>query len=115
MLRSIQRNVTWLSLDEGDNASVRFPTYFIAALQEIDESFGKETRVLLQSPDPLTLNIVMTTLLIEITAIAFPFVLAIDDYQVIQTRSIHNLLNFLVAHQLGLMHLVLVTRKDPPC
>ncbi len=93
-LRKIHRKVTWLLLDEGDNDPARFLTYFIAAVQVIDEPFGKETQALLQSPEPPASNILMTTLLNEISAIAFPFVLAIDDYQVIQTRSIHDLLNF---------------------
>ena len=113
-LRSVKRPVTWLSLDEGDNDPARFMAYLIAALQMVDEQFGYETRSLLQSPEPPAANILMTTLLNDITAIGLPFILAIDDYQVIQTRSIHDLLNFLVAHQPDQMHLVLVSREDPP-
>ena len=113
-LRTIERPVTWLSLDEGDNDPARFLTYLIAALQIVDERFGVEVQALLQSYEPPAPNIVMTTLVNEVAAIATPFILVMDDYQAIQTRSIHDSLNFLVAHQPGLMHLVLVSREDPP-
>jgi LuxR family maltose regulon positive regulatory protein len=55
-----------------------------------------------------------TTLLNELTVISLPFILAIDDYHVIQTQSIHQLLNFIVEYQPGQMHIVLLTREDPP-
>jgi len=33
--------IAWLSLDEGDNDLMRFLKYFIAALTQIDTTFGK--------------------------------------------------------------------------
>src|SRR5512136_2897170 len=36
-----KRPTAWLSLDEGDNNPTRFLTYFVAALQTIDEAIGK--------------------------------------------------------------------------
>ena len=106
--------MTWLSLDEADNDPARFLRYFLAALQIIDEQAGKETRALLQAPEPPSQDSLMTTLLNELTAPAMPFIFALDDFQVIQTLSIHKLLNAVVEHQPGQMHLVLITREDPP-
>jgi LuxR family maltose regulon positive regulatory protein len=42
-LRGVQRAVTWLSLDEADNDPAQFLSYFLTALQVIDERTGKET------------------------------------------------------------------------
>jgi LuxR family maltose regulon positive regulatory protein len=113
-LREAQVPVTWLSLDEADNDPARFLSYLLAALQVIDEQAGKDTRTLLQAPEPPSQDSLMTTLLNELTAIASPFILVIDDYHVIQTLSIHQLSTFIVEHQPGQMHLVLLTREDPP-
>ena len=112
-LREAQRSVTWLSLDEADNDPARFLRYFLASLQVIDKQAGKETGLLLQAPEPPAQEVLMTTLLNELAAISQPFVLAVDDYQIIQTMSIHQLLNFIVERQPGQMHLVLLTREDP--
>jgi len=113
-LRGSQHSVTWLSLDEADNDPSRFLSYFLATLQIIDEKAGKETRSLLQAPEPPSQDALVTTLLNELTAISTPFVLALDDYQFIQNLSIHKLLNAVVEHQPRQMHLVLITREDPP-
>jgi len=113
-LRTSRNAVTWLSLDEADNDPARFLNYFIAALDVFDEQVCKKTRLLLQEPQPPPQDLLMTTLLNELTAISIPFVIAIDDYHFIQTLSIHQLLHFIVEYQPPQMHLVLLTREDPP-
>lgn len=40
-LRQIDWPAAWLSLDEGDNDSARFFTYFIAALQQVNSQIGQ--------------------------------------------------------------------------
>lgn len=112
-LRETHRAVTWLSLDEADNDPARFLSYFLAALQVIDGQAGKEARSLLQAPQPPSQDSLMTTLLNELTTISIPFVLAMDDFHVIETHSTHKLINFIVEHQPGQMHMVLLTREDP--
>lgn len=113
-LRETQRAVIWLSLEEADNDPARFLSYFMEGLQEIDERIGKETRRLLQVPQLPSQELLATTLLNELTAIDSGFILVIDDYHVIQTLSIHQLINFILEHQPGQMHIVLLTREDPP-
>jgi len=49
----IDNRIAWLSLDEGDNDPVRFLSYFIAALNQIegiDPTFAKGALSMLQSP-----------------------------------------------------------------
>src|SRR5437764_4109239 len=56
----------------------------------------------------------MTTLIIEITAIADHFVLVLDDYHVITAPSIERAVTFLLDHLPEQMHLILASRIDPP-
>ena len=113
-IRGLQAKSAWLSLDETDNDPARFLTYLIAALQLIDKRIGDKTRPMLQSPQPLPPKLVMTTLLNEIAIVATSFILVLDDYHLIQALPIHSQLDFLVEHQPPLMHLVIITREDPP-
>jgi LuxR family maltose regulon positive regulatory protein len=113
-LRDVTQAVTWLSLDDMDNDPARFLTYFLGALQQIDKRVGHETKALLQAPQPPPAEILMTTLINDISSISRSFIFAIDDYHVIQTLPIHQQLSFILEHQPGQMHLVLMTREDPP-
>jgi LuxR family maltose regulon positive regulatory protein len=113
-VQGLQTKSAWLSLDEADNDPVWFLTYLLAALQQIDRSIGEKTRPMLQSPQPLPPEVVLTALVNEIAIIPTPFILVLDDYHLIQTLHIHRQLDFLVEHQPPQMHLVIITREDPP-
>ena len=113
-VRNSQAKSAWLSLDETDNDPTRFLSYLLAALQLIDECVGKKSGAMLLSPQPLPPDLVLTTLLNEISTISAPFILVLDDYHLIHTLTIHSQLDFLVEHQPPAMHLVIITREDPP-
>ncbi|HMR97767.1 MAG TPA: LuxR C-terminal-related transcriptional regulator [Anaerolineales bacterium] len=116
------RPVAWLSLDEGDNDPARFTTYLIKALQTLALSQAKESKagigegllVALQSPQPLQIETILTTLLNEITTIPENFLLVLDDYHLIDSQTVDQSLAFLIEHKPPQMHLVIVTREDPP-
>ncbi len=115
----------WLSLDENDNDLVRFFSYVIAALQQIDTSIGQAVQAMLQSPQPPPIEFLMTALINEISAAeilateisATPAdarrVFVLDDYHLIDTQPIHEALTFLLDHLPPQMHLVIATREDP--
>ena len=42
------------------------------------------------------------------------FILVLDDYHVIETQSLNQALTFLIEHLPPQLHLVIVTREDPP-
>ena len=113
-LHSVETKTAWLSLDKSDNDPARFLAYLIAALQQIDGSIGEKTRAMLQSPQPLPPEIVLTALINEIAELSASFILVLDDYHVIESMPIHQQLAFLVENQPLQMHLVIVTREDPP-
>lgn len=110
-----QHPVAWLSLDEGDNDPARFLTYLIGALQTIVPTLGEGALRLLQtSQAPLPLEAILTVLLNEITTLAERFILVLDDYHSIDAKAVHDTVSFLVAYLPPQIHLVIVTREDPP-
>ena len=110
---SCERPVAWLSLEEGDNDPTRFLTYLITALQTIVPNIGVEALRLLQSPQPPSIESVLTILLNEITTIPENLVLVLDDYHVIENKAVDTALTFLLEHTPPQMHLVITTREDP--
>jgi LuxR family maltose regulon positive regulatory protein len=106
----------WLSLDNDDNELARFFTYFIAALQMEEDSWGQAAISLLQSPQtPPPENII--TLLINDLAFSplrSPIILVLDDYHVIRNQAIHQALTFLLNNAPPDFQLAITTRSDPP-
>src|SRR5512141_638150 len=67
-----ERPVAWLSLDDGDNDSTSFLTYFVRALQTISANIGGGALAALhasQSHPPPT-ELILTTLINEITVLS---------------------------------------------
>ncbi len=108
------RPATWLSMDESDNDPARFLTYLVAALQKVNPAIGTATQAMLQAPQPPAPEVLLTALINDIAATPMPFVLVIDDYHAIQTLAIHQHLIFLLDHLPAQMHIVLISREDPP-
>ncbi|MCJ7520278.1 MAG: AAA family ATPase, partial [Anaerolineaceae bacterium] len=112
-IAACNRPVAWLSLEEGDNDPTRFLAYFVAALQTIEPNIGAEMLSALQNPQMPPIELLLTTLLNEITAISHNFVLVLDDYHVIDSKPVDEALTFLLEHLPPQMHLVITTREDP--
>jgi LuxR family maltose regulon positive regulatory protein len=116
-----ERPVAWLSLDQGDNDPVRFISYLIAALQTlvlsgvegIKQGIGESLLQALHSQQAPSTEAILTALLNEIAAITDNFFLVLDDYHVIDSKSVDEALAFLVEHQPPQMHLIIATREDP--
>ena len=110
------RPAAWLSLEPGDNDPARFLTYLIAALQTLatDGKPGEALLAALQVPQPPPSEAILTALLNDIAAWPAHFVLVLDDYHLIEAMPVEQALGFLVEHLPPQMHLVIVTREDPP-
>ncbi len=111
-----KRLVAWLSLDEGDNDPTCFLTYLVAALQTVAPKIGEGILSILHAAQsqPPPIELLLTTLLNELTTISDNFILVLDDYHVIETQSLNQALTFLIEHLPPQLHLVIVTREDPP-
>lgn len=105
--------VAWLSLDDGDNDLKRFLVYFIAALQTIIPTIGEGVLGPLQSPQPPSMESILSTLINEISTVPDQFVFVLDDYHSIDSKPVDKVLTFLIEHLPPQMHLVIATREDP--
>jgi LuxR family maltose regulon positive regulatory protein len=108
------RQVAWISMDEGENDPVQFLTYLIAALQQIDHHVGQTVLQILRSPQLPPLQRLVISLINDISAVGAMATLVLDDYQLIHSKSVHEILQFLLEHQPPFMHVVITTREDPP-
>jgi LuxR family transcriptional regulator, maltose regulon positive regulatory protein len=106
--------IAWFSMDEGDNDPVRFFTYLVAALQQIDATVGQAVQSLLGMQQIPPIEGLMTVLINDLTESPVPFSLVLDDYQLIHTASLQEAMAFLLEHQPPQMHLFIATRADPP-
>ena len=126
-LQNSGRSFAWLSLDKEDNEAPRFWSYFIAALQTMDEALGKAVLSIVGSSSSFTnfntlapdisskdwAKGMLTGLINEIAATGRELVLTLDDYQYIDTQVIHEGITFLIEHCPSNLHLVILTRQDP--
>jgi LuxR family maltose regulon positive regulatory protein len=104
----------WISLDAGDNDPVRFFRYVVAALQTIEPYVGQATRGLLQSPQSPSLESVLTVLINELCSLPDQVALVLDDYHLVSAVDVHEAVGFFLEHLPPQVHLVLLTRADPP-
>jgi LuxR family maltose regulon positive regulatory protein len=109
--------VSWLSLDAADDDPGRFFAYLVAAPQEVDANLGRGIEGVLRSGQLPPTDVISVTLINDILRaqrIGGRFLLVLDDFHVIQDPSTLQVLEGLVANPPQPLHLVLLTREDPP-
>jgi len=105
----------WVSLDESDGDVRMFLSYVLAAIQSLFPETELSTEVFLESNQNPSASVLARYLLNDLDQISEPFILVLDDYHLIAGRSsVHGLLTEVLAHPPRTMHLVLLTRRDPP-
>jgi LuxR family maltose regulon positive regulatory protein len=105
---------TWLSLDGGDNDPIRFLQYLIAAVVLIAPGIEEDAIGMLQGIQPAQFESVINLLSNELASFSDPFILVLDDFHVIHSEAVLKILSYLLEHQPPQMHLVLLSRTDPP-
>ena len=106
--------VAFLSLDEADNEPVRFWSYVLTAFDTLTDGVGDAMIAALQSQQPPPIETLLTDLINKLNHLPFPAVFVIDDYHHVTDSGIHAGLYFLLQHLPPRLHLVIVTRSDPP-
>lgn len=105
--------VAWLSLDKNDNQTERFLNYLVAALQEADNTVGREAAQLMAGMQQAPPEAVLTSLINDLDITGREIVLVLDDYQFISNQAVHGEVAFLLEHCPNTFHLVIATRSDP--
>ena len=107
--------LVWYMLDPSDNDPSTFFDYLLTGIATQLPGFGSATRTLLSDPHAITrIEHVATVLLNELTEARSPLAILFDDYHAITVPPIHTALDLLLAHLPPHIHLVILTRTDPP-
>jgi len=101
----------WISLDERDNTLPQFLHYFVQALCEI---FPDSFKAILDRIKVNRLQNVVEDLINEIEDLDQQFVMVLDDYHMITVQEIHTFIENILRHPPASMHLMVITRFDPP-
>jgi LuxR family transcriptional regulator, maltose regulon positive regulatory protein len=106
--------VAWLSLDPDDNDPARFWRYVVAALERAGVPVAERVGSLSPQGGEASSHAVVTALINQLEALPDEVALALDDYHVIESASIHDGVAFLLNHLPPQLHLVIAGRSDPP-
>ena len=106
--------VAWLSLDAEDNDPQRFLTNVVAAVQATAPHVGADAAALLQTSGAAAARGVVVSLLNDLDGLDGTFVLAIDDYHLIESPEVHGAMAFLLDHLPAYAAVAITTRADPP-
>jgi LuxR family maltose regulon positive regulatory protein len=107
-------HVAWVSLDAGDNDPVRFWRYVVSACGAFDPGIGDSSLALLQTSQQPAFEAVLTAFINELAGLPGKCVLILEDYHLITARPVHETLTFWLDYLPPALHVVMLTRGDPP-
>jgi LuxR family maltose regulon positive regulatory protein len=108
--------VAWVALEPADNDLIRFWRYVMTACVafQADAPFAQ---FLAPQSRPFTrrsLEMLLATFVNELASLAYGGILVLEDYHVIHVPAIHEMMTFLIDHLPPTLHIILITRTDPP-
>jgi LuxR family maltose regulon positive regulatory protein len=105
---------SWLALEPADSDLGRFLQYLAAALEILKPGLTGEVYPILQSPELPGHEVILSIMINHLSSLQETAVLVLDDVHLIENPSIHTALTFLLDHLPPRLHLVLLSRADPP-
>ena len=110
-----QAPVAWLSLDEHDDEPRRFWRYLVGALERTILSPSEAIHRFLDDPETSHPEGALTALINTLIEDGIEeCVLVLDDYHLIEEPEIHRQMTFLVEHGPPSLHLIMLSRTEPP-
>ena len=107
--------VAWLSLDEQDDEPRRFWSYVIGALEHTLLGHQDGIHRYLDAPEDEHIEGALTAFINTLIEQSIEDAnLILDDYHLIRNPDIHRQMTFLVDHAPPALHLVLLSRTEPP-
>ncbi|HEX2202445.1 MAG TPA: tetratricopeptide repeat protein, partial [Longimicrobium sp.] len=103
----------WVSLEPEDDDPVRFWRYVLAAADGVGADAGAAASRLLQAQQP-PWEAVLVAFLNALSALPERRVLVLEDYHALAAERIHEQVAWLVDHLPPTLHLVVVSRAEPP-
>jgi LuxR family maltose regulon positive regulatory protein len=108
------RAFTWLSLDGGDSDPVRFWRYGVEALRRVEPAIGEQSLATLGVPGASLIEAFLPLLLNELTALARPTVLVLDDYHLVTNAQVAVSLSYFLEHLPPTLSLAIASRSELP-
>lgn len=110
----LENRAAWYSLDEDDNDPARFFAYLAASLRTVEPDSVSTLDSALEagSANPRELTVALLHDLAEFSSKSV--VLVLDDYHHITQQPIHDAVAYLIDHLPNNIHLVFISRADPP-
>lgn len=109
-----ERPHVWFTFDSADDEPGRFLLHLVAALRRLQSDLAEALFTALQAGQMPPIDLVVATLLNAIALWPDTRILVLDDLQILQHPAVLEILGALLQHQPPNLHLVLVTREDPP-
>jgi LuxR family maltose regulon positive regulatory protein len=109
-----RERVAWVSLDSGDNDPARFWHYVISACRSFDAELGRSALATLHTSQLPSFEVLLTTFINELAQLPYHCVLVLEDYHVVSSPEVHATVTFLLDHLPATLHLILMTRSEPP-
>ena len=103
----------WFSIDKGDNDPVEFLSYIISGIQSIQIEFGQSALQILKSPNKPANESITGLLINDMLNINQDILLVLDDFHLINSSEISQLVDYLLQHIPGNIHIAILTRSDP--
>jgi len=104
----------WLALDPGDNDPERLVRYLLAAIEASTTHRLRRSAALLAAPTPPPFEYLCEVFVSELAAVEAPLILVLEDYHALASKQVHGLLERLVQTMPPSMHLLVLSRVDPP-
>ena len=104
----------WVSLDSGDDDPKRFWRYLLLAADQAGSTAGAAALRRLDAAGSDVLRDVLPAFVNELTSSESPLVLVLDDYHLVTSAQVHNSVATLLDRSPPQLHLMLITRADPP-
>ena len=104
----------WVSLDGGDNDPKRFWRYLLLAAGQADSAAGAAALRRLDAAGSDVLRDVLPAFVNELAIAQASLMLVLDDYHLITSAQVHASVATLLDRSPPQLHLMLITRADPP-
>jgi ATP/maltotriose-dependent transcriptional regulator MalT len=104
----------WVSLDGGDNDPKRFWRYLLLAADQAGSAAGAAALRRLDAAGSDVLRDVLPAFVNELASAEAPLVLVLDDYHLVTSAQVHSTVATLLDRCPPQLHLLLITRADPP-
>jgi LuxR family maltose regulon positive regulatory protein len=108
------RPFAWLTVDASDNEPLRFCTYLIEAIRQVEPSIGENLGNLLMRRRVSLRGAVIPQLLDELAILPRRIVIVLDDFSQLTERVCLEAIDEFVENLPSTTQLVISTRSDPP-